>query len=103
MLEEHSRWIGLVGPHNLLLFGSDILTREIATARTSTNPQSCSFNLFEPPDDKIRLVSSLRMLLVVASNLSDSNSSLMVSFSKVNLTWFPNFGFTVSTFKVGSV
>jgi hypothetical protein len=80
MLEEHSCRIGLVGQHNLLLFGSDILTRDIATVRASTNPQSCSSNLdLEPSDDKIRLESSLRKPLAVILYLSDSNLVVTVS------------------------
>ena len=46
MLEQHSCWMGLAGRQSLLLFGSDILTRDIATASTSTKPySSCSSDL----------------------------------------------------------
>lgn len=45
-LEERCSRIGLVGTHNLLLFGSEILTLEIATASASTKPESsCSSEL----------------------------------------------------------
>lgn len=40
MLDEHSSLIGLVGTHSLLLFGSDILQCDIATASASTKPES---------------------------------------------------------------
>lgn len=40
MLDEHSSLIGLVGTHNLLLFGSDILQCDIATVSASTKPDS---------------------------------------------------------------
>lgn len=40
MLDEHCCSIGPVGLHSLLLFGSEILTCEIATERASTKPHS---------------------------------------------------------------
>jgi len=104
MLEEHSCRIGLVGQHNLLLFGSDILTRDIAAVRASINPQSCSSNLdLEPSDDKSGLQSSLRKPLAVILDRSDSNSVARVSCWEVSVTWSWNFDFGVSSFCVGSV
>lgn len=41
-LDEHCSLIGLEGPQSLLLFGSEIVTCEIATASASTKPQSSS-------------------------------------------------------------
>lgn len=40
MLEEHCCSIGLTGPHSLLRFRSDIVTRDIAAAITSTKSLS---------------------------------------------------------------
>nr|GMD02744.1 hypothetical protein Iba_chr06aCG2230 [Ipomoea batatas] len=60
-----------VGLHNLLLFGSDILTREIAMARTSTKLDSSpSSNL---PDGGVDTESSLKERLAVKMFLSDSD------------------------------
>ena len=64
-LDEHCSRIGLVGPHNLLLFGSEIVTCEIATASASTKPQSScsSFSWLKLSDDEFRLESSSTKLL----------------------------------------
>ena len=56
MLDEYCCWIGLLGLQSVLLFGSDILTCEIATARASINPQSCFSDLpLSVSYDKFRL------------------------------------------------
>lgn len=54
MLEEHSCWIGLCGRQSRVLFGSEILTRDIAAASASTKPHSSSssdLRLELPNDD----------------------------------------------------
>lgn len=63
-LDEHCSRIGLVGPHNLLLFGSEIVTCEIATASASTKPQSsCSaLSWLELPEDESELELSPKLL-----------------------------------------
>lgn len=72
-LDEHCSLIGLVGPHNLLLFGSEIVTCEIATASASTKPHSSSVDdartpplLKEPP--RVVLLSSCSSLDVLDNN-----------------------------------
>jgi hypothetical protein len=102
--EEHSCLIGLLGLQSLLLFGSDILTREIATPRASTNPHSCSSDLLlKLSDDELRLESSLRKLLPIILFLSDSTSCISVSWWEVSLTRFLVFGLNVSLSNVCSV
>ena len=98
MLEGHFCWTGVVGLHNRLLFGSDILTLELATARTSTNPQSSSSRLLDEPG----LESSLRELLLLI-NLFLSDSNLGVAVSEVNLKLAFTFGLRVTVSNVGSV
>lgn len=59
MLDERCCSIGPVGPHNLLLFGSEIVTRETAVASASTNPQSSrSADLQLSEDEKVLEFSS---------------------------------------------
>lgn len=64
-LDEHCSRIGLVGPHNLLLFGSEIVTREIATASASTKPPSSfsALSWLELLEDESPLESSSTELL----------------------------------------
>lgn len=86
MLEEHSCSIGFAGLHNLLLFGSDILTREIASAKTSTKSLLLSAGLL--PELRVEETgpwSSPVRLLVIALLLSDSRSALGVGCLVVNL------------------
>lgn len=61
-LDEHCCSIGPEGPQSLLLFGSEILTLEMATASASTKPpSSCtSDSLFKLSDDESACDSSLR-------------------------------------------
>ncbi|MED6155412.1 hypothetical protein PIB30_004840 [Stylosanthes scabra] len=56
MLDEPCSTIGPVGPHNLLLFGSEILTCEIAVARASisTHPSSSSESQLSEDKDSLR-------------------------------------------------
>lgn len=84
-----------MGLQSLFLFGSDILTREIATARASTSPQSCSSLLLELSDDKFMLGSFLRKLQKVLLFLSESIPGLAVSCWEVRFIRFFVFEFNV--------
>lgn len=104
MLDEHSFSIGFAGLHNLLLFGSDILTREIASAKTSTKSLLLSAGLLP----ELRVVktgpwSSPVKLLVIALLLSDSRPDLGVACFLVNLKLRVSSGLKVRVFIVGSV
>lgn len=65
MLDEHCCSIGPVGLHNLLLFGSEILTRETAVASASTKPQSSRFADLQLSEDENELELSSRELLSI--------------------------------------
>ena len=74
MLEEHSCWMGLAGRQSLLLFGSDILTRDIAAASTSTKPySSCSSDSRlklpndDDDDDEVALVNEIAAKFILCT------------------------------------
>ena len=70
MLEELCCSIGPVGTHSLLLFGSDILTCEIAVARASTRKQSSSSSpLALQLSDEERSETSLREVELAALSI----------------------------------
>lgn len=99
MLEEHSCW------SNLLLLCSEIVTREIAIARTSTKSESSSSVFFvRLKDVKTNLESSPRERpLVTDLFISDPTPDMGVTSDDVSLTWVLIFCLKVNVLNVGSV
>jgi hypothetical protein len=101
MLDEHCCSIGPVGPHNLLLFGSDILTWEIATASASTKPHSsCSSDLQLKLSDGCWLKSSSEE---PAPTWFPGDTSAFAGWQEVAAPWFFVFDLMDNVFKVRSV
>ena len=103
MLDEHCSLIGLVGPHSLLLFGSEIVTCEIATASTSTKPQSSRSSLLQPdlPGNFSELSLSLKEAWALLLSFGSSLAVAVTSWE--GGVWLFNFGLIDSVLNVRSV
>ena len=103
MLDEHCCSIGPVGPHNLLLFGSNILKWEIATARASTKPHSpCSSDMQLKLSDGCWFKSSSGEPTPTWFP-GDTNTSAFASWQEVAAPWFFVFDLMDNVLKVSSV
>lgn len=104
MLDEHCCSIGRpLGPHSLLLFGSEILTWETAVASASTKPQSSwSSSDLQLSDDERGPEVSLRE---PSTDLFRHAFSLggMASWGQGAPAWFFNLDLMGSAFSVRSV